>query len=225
MTALDLGPDVAGPDLDRATAQGPTGFGPRPDLLRFGWASAVLERFPRLHLDWATSPDRAVRRAIMRSPDLPPIAAEAVVAARRSGLHTLGGNPVAPAELLHRNPGAQRRRRAVDQALGADGLRGAERRPDRPGLVDVGSATVDLVLARSDRLGLATAQQLVGRTSPRPDPWVLARLAARFGDPLWSVVEGSVPADRRRAAAALAEVATAVAAEREASTPAVRPGR
>lgn len=223
MTVVDLGLEATVADLDRAATHGPAGFGPRPDLLRYGWASAVLERHPDLHLAWATTPDRAVRRAVMRSPDLPPIAAEALVAVRHSGMHTLGANPVAPPALLVHNPGARRRRQLVDRALGGDGLAAPVRRPNDPALLTAASATVDLMVTRASRLDLSTARRLAGRSDPRPDPWVLARLGSRFGAPVWDVVDDAVPAERRRAARALVDLVPAQPAG-DGSTPVRRVG-
>jgi len=171
------------------------------DLLRYGEASATLEADPSLHEAWATSTDRAVRRAVLRSPAITAEVAGLVLATRRSGMHTLGANPAAPADLLDANPGAQRRRAAVD-ALLPDGLAAARRRPNRPDLVALGSPTVDLVLARAPSLDEPTAVALAARTDPPADPWVLAVLASRFGDPVRDALAGAAPA-RRRAVARL----------------------
>jgi hypothetical protein len=200
---LDLADPGCPPELVRAAAaDGPAGTGPRqPELLRFGWASAVLDAHPELHLSWADAIDRAVRRALMRSPRLPPEAAELIVATRRSGMHTLGANPVAPAGLLAGNPGAQRRRAAVEACL-PEGLDGASRRPDDPGLAALGSPTVDLVLARSPALDPTTAARLAGRSRPAVDPWVLAVLAARYGARV-RAAPGHASRPRLAAAAAL----------------------
>lgn len=176
------------------------------DLLRYGRASAELESRPELHLQWASTGDRAVRRALMRSPQLPPEAAELVVATRRSGMHTLGSNPVAPVELLARNPSARRRRAAVDEVL-PDGPDQLLRDPNREELVDLGSGTVDLMLARAPGLEPATAVALAARADPALDPWAAALLVARFGAPVRDALADRMGADRRRAVAALSALA------------------
>jgi hypothetical protein len=168
------------------------------DLLRYGRASAALEADPALHAAWATTSDRAVRRAIMRSPLLTADVAEAVVATRRSGMHTLGANPAAPIELLASNPGARRRRAAVDEVL-PGGLDEAAARPNRAALVELGSGTVDLVLARAEGLGEATALALAARTDPPLDPWVAAVLVERYGDPAREAFEAHASRSRRAA--------------------------
>src|SRR5687768_3633597 len=104
--------DVASPRcsseaLDHALRTDPARLGPRgDDLLRYGWASAAIDAHPELHRAWAETGDRAVRRALMRSPALPPDVAGLIVATRRSGMHTLGSNPETPIELLADNPSA-----------------------------------------------------------------------------------------------------------------------
>ncbi len=169
-----------------------------PDLLRYGWASAAIAARPDLLLEWAGHPDTAIRRAVMSSPRLSPEAAELVVATRRSGLHTLGSNPLTPIELIEDRPGAMRRRRAVE-AAGADDLDGVADDPNHERYVELGSPTVDLVLARSTRLDEHTAHALVGRSAPTVDPWVAAVLWSQFGDPLRDAIERGLSGGRRRA--------------------------
>lgn len=154
------------------------------DLRRYGEASADLEADPGLHRAWARATDRAVRRALLRSPALPPEVAATIVGARRSGMHTLGDNPVAPIELLADNPGARRRRDRLDEVL-PGGLDDVRADPNRPELVALGSGTVDLVLAHGGTLDEATAVALASRPSPPVDPWSLALLAGRFGELVW----------------------------------------
>ena len=195
----DCGPAV----VERAAAQDPARQGPDgDDLLRYGWASAALDAHPELHLPWAGTVDRAVRRALMRSPSLPPEAAELVVATRRSGMHTLGANPAAPLELLARNPSARRRRGAVGEVL-PKGLADARRRPNRPTLVELGNGTVDLVLANAPSLSRRTAVSLAERWDPLLDPWSAAVLVERFGEPVWEALVAHVGGARRRAVTAL----------------------
>lgn len=174
--------------------------GPTDDLLRYGWASALLEMRADLMAVWAQSEDRARRRAVMRSPELDPATAEAVIAVRRSGMHTLGANPEAPIDLLAANPGARRRRAAVDAAL-PDGL-GRLDEADPEEMVALGSPTVDLALARRAQLDEATAIALASRAHPVPDPWVLAIVADRHGAAVEHAVAG-LAAGRRHAVAAL----------------------
>jgi hypothetical protein len=143
------------------------------DLRRYAEASAALERDPSLHEAWARSPDRAVRRALMRSPALAADVAATIVGVRRTGMHTLGSNPVAPAVLLEGNPGAQRRRAAVD-ALLPGGLADVERDPNRLELVELRSPTVDLVLAHAAGLDERTAAALLERGV---DPYVRSLLS------------------------------------------------
>ena len=202
-----LGPDAPGDEVERAADEGPSAFGPRgDDLLRYGWASAVLEHHPELHLPWATSGDRAVRRAVMRSPALRPHEAAALVGSRRTGMHTLGANPAAPIELLDDNPGAQRRRAAIERVV-PGGLADVRRDPDDPRLAGLDSGTIDLVVARAPDLRPETATRLAERTTPPVDPWVLAVLGARCDGPLWRVVQRAVSPARLRAARALAALA------------------
>lgn len=172
------------------------------DLLRYGRASAALETDPSRHEAWATTGDRAVRRALMRSPVLPPHVAEAIVENRRSGMHTLGANPVAPIELLASNPGARRRRAAVDEVL-PGGLDEARAHPDRDELVALGSGTVDLVLARAEALSEATAVALASRRDPPLDPWAAAVLVERFGQPVRDAFEAHASRSRQAAVRAL----------------------
>jgi len=196
-------PACRGAALARAAAEDPARQGPEGDeLLRFGWASAALDAHPKLHLPWAGTADRAVRRALMRSPSLPREAAELVVATRRSGMHTLGANPAAPLELLERNPSARRRRDAVAEVL-PKGLADARRRPNRPTLVELGNATVDLVLAHSPSLRHPTAVALAERRDPALDPWTAAVLVERFGEPVWEALTSHVRGSRRRAVTSL----------------------
>jgi hypothetical protein len=224
MTADDVTADVltvdpddpANPDCDAATLAraedaDPARLGPDgSELLRYGWASAALDAHPELHLPWAGTGDRAVRRAVMRSPSLPSEAAELVVATRRSGMHTLGANPVAPVELLERNPSARRRRAAVLELL-PGGLDEARRNPDRPELVELGNGTVDLVLAHAPELSPEVARLLVARTDPLLDPWSAAVLVERYGAPVWRTWTAHVRGERRRAVAALSVRAAALA--------------
>lgn len=167
-------------ELDDALRSGDALPG-RPELLRFGWASAALQFHPQLHHDWADSEDRALRRAVMRSPELPAESAERLVAHRRSGMHTLGANPAAPIELLGSNPSALRRRLAVDE-VAPGGVVEIRSHPDRPGLIELGSPSVDLVLATSPALDEHHAETLASRVDPPADPWIAALLIARFGD-------------------------------------------
>jgi hypothetical protein len=168
------------------------------ELRRYGEASAELEDEPELHHEWAGSEDRAIRRALMRSPALPPEAAERIVETRRSGMHTMGSNPTVPIELLADNPGARRRRERVTEAA-PGGPDEVSTHPNRLRYVQVGSPTLDLVLARSDSLTLQTAVALAGREDPPADPWVLAILIARFGEPVEATVHSTASAGRRAA--------------------------
>lgn len=196
-------PDCARVVVERAAALDPARQGPEgDDLLRYGWASAALDAHPELHLPWAGTADRAVRRALMRSPSLPREAAELVVATRRSGMHTLGANPAAPSDLLERNPSARRRRAAVDEEL-PKGLDDARGRPNRPTLVELGNGTVDLVLAHAPSLRRGTAVSLAERRDPVLDPWSAAVLVERFGEPVWEALAAHVRGARRRAVTAL----------------------
>lgn len=169
-----------------------------PDLLRYGWASAAIETRPELLSEWAGHPDTAIRRAVMRSPQLTEAAAELVVATRRSGLHTLGSNPLTPIELIEARPAALRRRHALESA-GADDLGRVAADPNHIGHVELGSPTIDLVLARSERLDADSAAALAGRSSPRVDPWVAAVLWDRFGDAVRDVIRSELSAERLRA--------------------------
>jgi hypothetical protein len=208
--------DVANPRCHRravasALQSDPARLGPRgSDLLRYAWASAALDAHPELHAAWAGTEDRAVRRALMRSPQLTPEAAELLVETRRSGMHTLGANPAAPVELLERNPGALGRRTRLDRVL-TDGLRTVTRDP-RAALVELGSGTVDLVLARADALTDATARLLASRRQPPVDPWVLAVLVDRFGDGVWRAASGHASRSRLTATAALSSRAASLLA-------------
>jgi hypothetical protein len=200
----DLGPDAAEHEVERAAAEGPGTYGPRgDDLVRYGWASAVLDHHPELLLPWATATDRAVRRAVMRSPALGPIEASALVATRRTGMHTLGANPATPIDLLRDNPGARRRRAAVDAVLPC-GLAAVEDDPNDRRLTDLGSGTVDLAVARAGRLSVETARRLIERDRPPVDPWVLAVLGTRTGEEVWTVAGRAVSPARLRAARDLA---------------------
>ena len=196
-------PDCDPAALERARGTDPARLGPEgPELLRYGWASAALDAHPELHLAWAGTADRAVRRALMRSPELPPEAAELVVATRRSGMHTLGANPVAPPELLERNPSARRRRETVDELL-RSGLAASVRDPNRQELIELGSGTVDLALAHARGLSAASAERLAARSDPVLDPWAMAVLVERFGEAVWAAHAAHASAVRRRAVAAL----------------------
>ena len=199
--------------LARARSEDPARQGPDgPELLRYGWASAALDAHPELHLPWAGTAERAVRRALMRSPALPPEAAELVVATRRSGMHTMGSNPAAPLELLERNPSARRRRAAVDELL-PGGLDEARRHPNRAELVELGNGTVDLVLAHAPGLERSSARALASRRDPVLDPWSAAVLVERFGDPVWDALTARVRGARRRAVTALSVRAAELAGE------------
>jgi hypothetical protein len=205
-------PAVADHVVAAAADRGPAPFRPAgSDLLRFGWASAVLDAHPQLLLPWAGSDDRTVRRAVMRSPDLTEEAAELVVATRRSGMHTLGANPAAPIELLARNPGAWRRRQAIDEVV-PGGLAEVAASPDRPALVDLGSPTVDLAVARAAALDEAQALRLAARADPPIDPWVAAVLVERFGAPVWEALRTHAASGRLAAVAALSSRAAALRA-------------
>lgn len=175
-----------------------------PELLRYGWISAALDLRPSLAWDWADAEDRAVRRAVMRSPELEPATAERVVATRRSGLHTLGSNPRTPIHLIAGRPGAMRRRAALD-AAGALDLDVVEEAPNRAELVALGSPTIDLVLARSARLDESTADALATRPHPVVDPWVAARLLHRFGAPMHERLRPGSSRQRWRATEQLVE--------------------
>lgn len=174
------------------------------ELLRYGETSADLEDDPTLHHALAQSEDRAVRRALMRSPALPPEVAELIVETRRSGMHTLGSNPVAPIELLADNPGARKRRELVTAAA-PGGIDEVDEKPDRDRYREVGSPTLDLVIARSAALELDTAVALAGRNHPPVDPWVLALLIARLGDPVADIVTTTASRSRRAAVDHLVE--------------------
>ena len=174
------------------------------DLLRYAEASADLEERPELHEQWAHREDRAVRWALMRSPALTEHVAEALVETRRSGMHTLGSNPRTPVELLDSNPGARRRRERV-LAVAPGGLDEVTAHPNRQRYVEVGSPTLDLVLARAGSLRRSTAIALAERADPPVDPWVLAILVARFGDPIRSIVDRTASSARRSATARLIE--------------------
>lgn len=169
-----------------------------PDLLRYGWASAAIEARPELLVEWAGHPDTAIRRAVMRSPQLTEAAAELIVATRRSGLHTLGSNPLTPIELIEDRPGALRRRHAIESA-GADDLGRVAEHPNRERFREVGSPTIDLVLARSERLDADGAAALARRSSPWVDPWVAAVLWDRFGNAVRDTIERGLSGERRRA--------------------------
>lgn len=145
-----------------------------------------------------------MRRALMRSPALPDEVAERIVETRRSGMHTLGSNPAAPAELLADNPGARRRRERIARAA-PGGLEEIAEHPNRSRYVELGSPTVDLVLAHAEGLRADTAEALATRDDPWADPWVLAILVARFGERLSAVVADVVPAQRRRVTRGLVE--------------------
>lgn len=180
------------------------------DLLRFGQASADLDERPERHDEWAETTDRAIRRALMRSPRLTPAVAERIVETRRSGMHTLGSNPLTPDALLDSNPGARRRReRVLDAAPG--GLDEVTAHPNRRRYVEAGSPTLDLVLARARGLRPATARALAGRRHPPPDPWVLAILVARFGADVDEILDRAASAQRRRAVAVLVDRAAGTA--------------
>jgi hypothetical protein len=174
------------------------------DLVRYAEASADLDERPELHEQWAHAEDRAVRRALMRSPALTEHVAQALVETRRSGMHTLGSNPRAPIELLRSNPGARRRRERV-LAAAPGGLDEVAAHPNRRRYVELGSPTVDLVLARAASLELDTAASLAERSDPPADPWVLAILVARFGDPIQGLVGSTASSARRSATAKLVD--------------------
>ncbi|MGY6501190.1 MAG: hypothetical protein ACXIVQ_09915 [Acidimicrobiales bacterium] len=193
--------------VEAAAGTDPGRLGPRgTDLARFGWASAALSAHPHLLHPWSATSDRAVRRALMRSPHLTAEAARRIVEVRRSGMHTLGSNPATPAELLEDNPGALRRRRAVDAVL-PDGIAGLADHVDPEALVALGSPTVDLALACARTTDLDTAVGLAARTSPPADPWVLAVLLDRFGGPADEALGSHVARARRQATVALAAYA------------------
>lgn len=194
-------------ELDDALSSGDA-LPRRPELLRFGWASAALQFHPVLHQDWAESEDRALRRAVMRSPALPPEVAEQLVAHRRSGMHTLGSNPAAPIELLGSNPSALRRRRAIDRAAPAGPI-DIVSHPNRAELIELGSPTVDLLLAGAPALDDRHAEMLAGRTDPPADPWTIALLVARFGDRVGRCAAAHSSRARMRAADRLAATAAA----------------
>ena len=67
------------------------------------------------------------------------------------------------------------------RALLPGGIADVERDPNRADLVDAGSGTVDLALARASGTTPETARRLAERPEPAVDPWVLALLGARFG--------------------------------------------
>ena len=77
-------------------------------------------------------------------------------------MHTLGANPAAPIELLGSNPSALRRRLAVDE-VAPGGVVEIRSHPDRPGLIELGSPSVDLVLATSPALDEHHAETLASR--------------------------------------------------------------
>jgi hypothetical protein len=179
---------------------------PRPatsDHVRYALASQELLDDPSLHREWATSADRARRRAVMRSPSITPDVAELVVATGRTGMHTMGANPEVPIELLDRNPSARRRHERIDAVL-AGGLADLRRGPNRPELVALGSGTVDLALALAPGLQEAVAVALAERTDPTADALTLALLVQRFGVPVRDAVARHASRERRRAVEALA---------------------
>ena len=169
-----------------------------PDLLRYGWASAAIDAQPDLMVQWADHPDTAIRRAVMRSTHLSAEVAELVVATRRSGLHTLGSNPLTPIELIDGRPGALRRRRAIEHA-GADDLDRVMTDPNHESFLELGSPTIDLVLARSVHLDERIAADLAARAAPRVDPWVAALLWVRFGDTVRDTLRREQSDERNRA--------------------------
>lgn len=185
---------------------------PSTGLTRYGWASARLDLEPGLLHHWADHEDRSIRRAVMRSPELDPESAELLVATRRSGMHTMGLNPVAPLELLGSNPGARRRRRRLLQAV-PGGLDDVQHDPGGPGQVAAGSPTLDLALARHPDLPAAAAFDLLERATPPVDPWVGALLAVRCRMPA-DELPSRWSADRRRSSRALFAAAEAFVARR-----------